>query len=202
MKTMAIVAGILLLIWLIGQIRIGGRMEYTEEGLKVRLRLGKVWKTVYPASPKKEKPGKAAGKGKKPAKQSDPEGEKKGGSVKAFLDLFPVGAELVGKLIRKIRIDLLTVHVIWADRDPAKTAIGYGAANGAVGLIYPVFDHNFRIKKSDIRVDADFTQAQPSVYVNAALSLTLGQLISLVIRYGFRALRIWKGNDPKQIESQ
>lgn len=201
MKTFVIMAGILLLFWLIGLIRIGGLAEYSEDGITVRLRIGRFWRTVYPAEPKPAKQEKRKEKKEKP-KTSANDGKKKGGTVKLLLKLLPVAVELAGKLLRKIRIDLLTIHLIWADRDPAKTATGYGAAHAAVGMIYPIFDHNFRIKDRDIRIDADFTESEPYVYIEAALTLTLGQLLSLLIRYGIRALRVWMEHNPKQNDTE
>lgn len=188
MKALTVIAALLLLLWLLGRIRVGGRVDYTEDGLTVRLCLGRFWKTVYPAPPKGEKPKKR--KGRKPEPQPGERSERKGGAVGPLLELFPVAAEAAGALLRRIRVDLLAVHLCWADPDPARTAVGYGAANAAAGLICSLFEHHFRVKERDIRIDADFTAAQPTVLVRAALTLTVSQLIGLTVRYGLRVLKI------------
>ena len=105
----------------------------------------------------------------------------------------------MGVLKRKIRIDKLILHLVWAAKDPATAAMGYGAANAAMGMLYPILNQNFKIKKSDVRVDLNFERCEPEIYGNAALSLTIGQLLYLVFRYGIKVIMVYineRGNKP------
>ena len=77
MKALLIPAVILLVLFLLGQIRIGGRAQYSETGAFLWLRIGGVNIQMYPSKPKGEKKPKQ----KKPAK--DPEAEKVGTLEKA-----------------------------------------------------------------------------------------------------------------------
>lgn len=195
MTALAVIVGILLLFFLIGQVRLGGAVEYSEAGVAVQVRLG-FWKwNVYPPKEKAEKKEKKSKekdpkepKGKQVSEEPD---EKRGGKLTLFKELLPLVLEAVGTLKRKIRIDLLILHLIWGAEDPASAAMGYGAANAAMGMIYPVLDQNFNIKKSDVGINVDFQRSEPEIYLNAVLTLTVGQLIALVLHYGLRAILIY-----------
>ena len=206
MTALCILGAIALILLLIGQIRIGGEAEYSETGVLVCIRIGPLRFTAYPAKkktqsePPKEKT--AAPDGEKSLK------EKVGGTLSLLRELLPLAAEAAGELKRKIRIDLLVLHLTWASKDdPAAAAMGYGAANAAIGMIYPIFDQNFKIKESDVGVALDYEAEQPLVYVKAILTLTISQGVSFVIRYGIKALSIWmKGRkrpaDPQNVKKK
>lgn len=191
MIVLYVILGLLLLIFLIGQIKVGAMIEYDENGLVVKLKVGGFWISVYPQSENKSGRRKAK---KKKTKQPTGEkpAEKKGGSLGLILELVPEAVEAVGVLFRKIGMDILVLHLTWAAEDPAAAAIGYGAANAAMGMIYYPLDRAFKIKKSDIDISVDFERKEPVIYAKAALSITIGQVIILVTRYGYRALRVWK----------
>ena len=128
------------------------------------------------------------------AKPGEEKPEPKGGMLKLFMEMLPVIGEAAGALKRKLRIDDLTIHLTWATDDPAKTALGFGRANAILGMIWPVFDHNFKVKKHDLGVAADFDQSCPTVYCNAALTMTVGQLVAFGLRFGIKLLVIWSRN--------
>ena len=46
----------------------------------------------------------------------------------------------------------------------------------------------FIIKEKHLHIDCDFTQEQTQVQAYLDLSITLGRLLSLCVRYGFRAV--------------
>ena len=199
MTALKVLLIIVLVLFLISLIRLGGQVRYSEDGLLVRLIAGPLRITLYPAKPKEKKPKKekkpTQKKGKKPDEQPGEEKpEPKGGMLKLFMEMLPVIGEAAGALKRKLRIDDLTVHLTWATDDPAKTALGFGRANAILGMIWPVFDHNFKVKKHDLGVAADFDQSRPTVYCNAALTMTVGQLVAFGLRFGIKLLVIWSRN--------
>ena len=105
--------------------------------------------------------------------------------------LLELGCQAAGALRRKIRVDELTVHITWAGADPAQTAIGFGRANAALGMIWPMIDHNFRVKKHDLGVAVDFEGARPAYEVRAAVTLTVSQLLAFGLRFGGKLLILW-----------
>lgn len=192
MIALYVLLGIVLFLFLIGQLRVGVVAEYDENGFSVKLKAAAFWFPVYPGPEKEKKPRKKKKEKQKP-KQAAGESpkEEKGGALGLILRVVPEAVEAVGVLFRKIGMDVLVLHLTWAAEDPASAAMGYGAANAVMGMIYPPLDRAFRIKKSDIDISVDFDRKEPVIYAKAALTMTLGQLVILAMRYGYRILRIW-----------
>ena len=66
MKAVFILAVILLVLLLLGQVRVGGRAEFNAEGFFLWIRLGRLQIKLLPGKPKEDKPPK------KPRKPSSP----------------------------------------------------------------------------------------------------------------------------------
>ena len=188
---------ILVVLWLISLIRIGGRVKYGAEGLFVFLLLGPVKLCLFPAKeepegdwrPKKKKPKKKkpalAEKHKKEPKEGQP------GTLSRLMKLLPVVGQACGSLKRKIRIDELELEVIWGGTDAAAVALGYGRANAALGMLWPVFDHNFKVKRHSFQISADYGRTEPAAELRAAVTMTVGQMMTLGVHYGVKALFTW-----------
>lgn len=201
--------------WLLGRIRLGGWVQYDEDGLLAKIIASPFRITVFPPKQltdkqklkrqKKERAKRAkkeaqkAKEREKRAKQeaewrekhSGEEPEKKGGALPPVLDLLPLVSQAAGGLKKRLRIDELTIRLVWASEDPAETALGYGRANAAMGMIWPLLDHNFNVKKHDLRVGVDFTRTSTAIMCRAALTIRLGQLVSFGLRLGSRFFMIW-----------
>ena len=187
----------LLVLWLISLIRIGGRVRYGQAGLFVTALAGPFRIPILPAKPKKEKDvKKRPKKEKKPEPPMAEEHEKapkkdQPGTLSRLMQLLPIVGQACGSLKRKIRIDELELELIWGGGDPAAVALGYGRANAALGMLWPVFDHNFKVKRRSFQISVDYSAAQPMAEVQAAVTLTVGQIVALCVRYGVKALFTW-----------
>ncbi len=195
LKVLLIIAAVL---WLIGRIRLGAMVQYDEDGVLVKAIAGPLKIVVFPQkelSPEEKAKRKAkerdkqkraeekkAKKEAKRKKHQEEHQEKKGGALPPFTKLLPLVAEAAGGLKKRIRIDELTLHIAWAAQDPMETALGFGRANAALGMIWPLLDHNFNVKKHDLGVSVDFNGSSPSVMCRAALTARLGQLVSFGLR--------------------
>ena len=208
MIALFIFVGVFLLLFLITLIRVGGEVEYTDAGVTAQLQFWLFKKVIYPQEDKDtQKPKKKQPKEKKKAynEEKSPSEKKRGGTLKLLKELLPIGLEAVGSLKRKIRIDKLVLQLTWAAKEPASAAMGYGAANAAMGMIYPVLDENFNIKKSELGIDLDFQRTEPEIYANAAVKLTVGQLLGLVLHFGIKAIRIYtkqRGTAPRNTKKK
>lgn len=202
MTGLYIALGILLVLWLISLLRVGGIVEYSEQGVLIQLRIGPFKVELLPGKPKEEKPPKREKKPKKEkkkkAKQKPPEEkppvplkEKVGGALSLFRELLPVALEAVGKLFHRLRVDELVLHLTWAAEDPADAAMGWGAAQAALGTLWPLLDKCLDIKKRDVDIAVDFERTQPIIYARGSLSYTVGQLVSLGAAAGVKALAAW-----------
>ena len=183
---------ILLIFWLISLIRVGARVRYGQAGLFVFVLAGPVKIQLLPARPKEEKPKKKKKpkKEKKP-KEKKPKPEGQPGTLSRLMQLLPVVGQVCGALKRKIRIDDLKLDLIWGGSDPAAVAIGYGQANAALGMLWPVFDNNFKVKRHSFQIGMDYGLTQPAVELEAAVTFTIGQIVTLGVHYGVKALIIW-----------
>ena len=177
---------ILVVLWLISLIRIGGRVKYGAEGLFVFLLLGPVKLCLFPA---KEEPEGDWRPKKKKHKKEPKEGQP--GTLSRLMKLLPVVGQACGALRRKIRIDDLDLDLIWGGSNPAAIAIGYGQANAAMGMIWPILDHNFKVKRRNLRISMDYSRTQPGVEAAAALTMTVGQIVTLGVHYGVKTLVTW-----------
>lgn len=207
-----IIAGVILLVLVfVWFLRIGGRIYYTAEGIRVQVKIGWLYFTVYPSKPKK-KPAKKK-KSKKPKKPSTGEKPKKkpkksagerlregvqtsmqvldaesGGDTQLLSEGIPAILGLLGKALRGVRVDDLCLHYTLAGRqDAAGAAMRYGAVYATGGVIYPLLSKFLTIQKTDIGARVDFTAEKETVYVRATISVMIGGVILLAIR----ALKVW-----------
>ena len=125
----------------------------------------------------------------KPVKKK--EEEKKGGSLRDFLPLLEVAKNALGSFRRKLRIRRLEIKLIMAGDDPCDLAVNYGKAWAAVGNILPRLEAIFVIKKRNIEVECDFTAPETTIYVFADITITLGRLLGIAVKYGIWALRAY-----------
>lgn len=192
MKALIIIGCVLLVLFFIGRIRMGASVKYSESGLGVKIKLGPVWLQIVPR--KKDEVTKEKQK-KQPTEETADTAPKR--KWKDTLDLamrfIPLLGDAAGKLKRTIRIDRLFLHVVWGASDPASAAMGFGAGNAAMGILWPAFEHNFNVKTHDLRVDVDFEREKPAFDADAQVTLTIGQILSLAIILGLKALKIFLG---------
>ena len=186
-----------LLSWLIGRLPLGAGVSRTrEEGNRIWLQLGPASITLYPR-PKKPPTKPAKEKKSKPAKEKKPKKEGKPRKpftreqivtlVRRFLSL---ALEAAGSFRRKLCIDVLELDLIVGSPDPADAAMDYGKASAALGALWGPLNEAFRVKDGRARVDVDFQQEHWAVWGRLQMTLTIGQLVWLGLRYGAAALNI------------
>ena len=187
------------ILFLLAILPLGASVKYNADGPLVRIIAGPVRFTVFPMKkkenkPKKEKPKVEQKPEPQPAsddkKAADTKEEKKekGGSLLDFLPLVQVALDLLGDFRRKLRLNRLELKLIMAGDDPCDLAVNYGRAWTAVGNLFPLLERAFVIKKRDIEVECDFTASETLIIARLDITITLGRLIALVVRYGIRAL--------------
>lgn len=188
-----IVLGIVVLLALLP---LGVSAFYNQDGPLVRVILGPFRFTLIPGKKKKPKKDKKQrdsedkpGKEKKPSnKKSLKEPSQKGGSIKDFLPLVKLGLDFLGELRRKLRVNRLELVLTMAGDDPCDLAVNYGKAWTALGNLMPHLENLFVIRKRNLQIQCDFTADKSVVYGRLDLTITLGRLLSLAVRYGYRGL--------------
>lgn len=183
---------------------LGVSVKYNAEGPLVRLILGPIRLTLFPAKkkPQKEKqpkPKKEAPKSEpvktigadKPGPvpgEAPPEETEKGGSWTDFLPLVKTLLDFLGDFRRKLRVNVLELKLILAGGDPYNLGLNYGRAWAAVGNLMPRLERLFVIKKRDIEVECDFTAEETKVIARLDLTITLGRLLAAVFSFAAKAL--------------
>lgn len=195
---MKILLIILLLLLLVSLVPLGVQARYDQEGF---LAFVKVWflrLQVYPAKEKRKKDEPP----KKP-KEKPPQAEEhpKGGALDLVRAALPLVKPALAGIKKRLTIQDLELHVAWAASNPADAAMGYGSANAALGMLWAVIQENFKVKKSRLGCSVDFDAPSPTVYLNAALTMRLGQMVTLgvplLVRFLRNSVRIKRAKNQK-----
>ncbi len=173
------------IILLIGILPLGVRGRYDENGPLVQLLLGPIRWQVYPR--KKEKPPKKK-KEKKTAKKKE-KTQKKGGSIRDFIPLIQLVFDFLGDFRRKLRVKHLKLEFVLAGSDPCDLAVNYGKLQAAVAGLDPQLERFFVIRKKHIHIGCDFEGDQTKVLGDIALTLTVGRILGLGFRHGWRLIK-------------
>ena len=189
MRAWIILGTVLVLLFLVSLVRVGGVLEYSAQGLLVRIRLGRLRLTVFPMRKRARKPRPPQEKNPQPEGQRE-KPPKKGGTLSRVKEFLPLAAETAGRFKRKVRIDQLELELTAAASNPAAAAMAFGGANAALCMMLPLLENHFNVRQRSIRTAVDFEGSRPVIYLKAAFSLTIGQGVVLAVRLGFQALRI------------
>ena len=178
---------------------LGAAVRYQEQGFSLKIIAGPVRIPVIPGKKKdpeaekkkKEKKQTKAAKTKEKgqAKPSKTEKKEKGGPITDFLPIVKTVLDLLNSFRRKLRIKRLDLKLILAGDDPCDLGVNYGRANAAMGNLLPQLERCFVIKKRNIAVECDFEATQTVILARAELTITLGALLALLVRYGIRAAK-------------
>ena len=182
----------LAVIVLLAVLPLGASVKYDSGGLLVRLIAGPARITLFPRKKKdkEEKKPKKETKKEEPAPKTEAAlKEKTGGKLTDFLPLVQVALDFLGEFRRKLRVNRLEMKIIMAGGDPCDLAVNYGRAWAALGNLVPLLERCFVIKKRDLEVECDFVSEETLIYARLDLTITLGRILSLAVRYGIRALR-------------
>ena len=194
---MIVFAIIIAVLFAFAMLRFGVKIEYSDTGLFVAAKVGPISKRIVPLPDKrlKKKKKKAKIKAKtKSAKQKEiitqsdekkrklieksaKDKKKLPGDFEKFLEIFKAAKSSLRRFRRRLLIKQITLHYEAAGGDPSKTAMAFGAANAFFGVITPVLENNFRIRKRSFTSGADFESEKQKVYLKAILSIALWELI-------------------------
>lgn len=188
MTGFVILAAVLAVLFLIGQVRVGVRGEYTAAGLAAWARLGPMQLKLWPRKAAKPKRSREKQQ-KKPEKLPDkPSATPSGGALDYARELLPVALEAAGQFRKKLRVDQLELVLRAGAQDPADAAMVYGYANAALGALWQPLTQSFHVKDGRARVELDFEAQQTTLYASGSMSLKIGQALWLGLYFGRKAL--------------
>lgn len=180
---MKILLCLLLLVILVLLLRVRFIVSYDEDGVLAFVRV-LFFKIKIP--PEKKKP-------KAVKKEATPNTEKKGGSLEGLKDIILSALKTLSPAIKSIRIDKLCGKITIASDDAFKTAMMFGSSAAGVGILLPVLENNFKIKKKDIEVNADFESTEALAILSAKVSIAIWQILYLGIIFISNFIKQKKG---------
>lgn len=195
MRALYTLAAVVLVLFLIGQVRVGCRAQFNAEGFFLWARLGGFQVKILPLKPggeeKPPKPKKVKQKKPKKPKQEKPPvplPEKLGGALEYAQTLLPVALEAAKGLWRGFTIDTLELELTAGSPDPADAAMLYGRANAALGALWNPLTKAFHVRDGTARVKLDFDAPGMTVYALASFSLKLGNIVWIGLRAAVKVL--------------
>ena len=100
-----------------------------------------------------------------------------------------VGLDFLGEFFgKKLHVNRLELKITLAGGDPCDLALNYGRAWEALGNLWPRLERMMVIQKRDINIQCDFEGDKTLIYTRLDISITLGRLLGIAVRYGWRAL--------------
>lgn len=161
-------AVILAVLLLISFLRVGIIAVYCDVGLILDAYIGPVKIKILPSKKIKTK---------KEKREKTGESVVKAGKLETLKNQLPSLKKALSRLKRKLLIKELTIYYMAAGADPAAAALYFGAASTGYGMILPLLENNFNIKKRDLRASVNFEVSEPYIYVKAALSLAVWEAV-------------------------
>ena len=182
------------ILFLLAILPLGVSLVYDEDGAVLRVIAGLIRIKVFPTpKPDPDKPPKAKKAKKEKAKPEKKTGaaaaKKKGGSISDFFPFVTMALDFLLDFRNALRFDRVELKLILAGGDPADLAINYGRAWEALGNLWPRLETWFVIKKRNVEVACDFEGSATTILARVDLTITLGRVIALLVRYGIRGIK-------------
>jgi hypothetical protein len=179
----------------IALLRIGATVVYSVDGPEVLIHIGFVRIVVYPRDKIAKKKLKKKGDKAKTQKET-----KQGGSIEKLKFLMSADTvECLRRLTHRLSINQLTMYYCAAGYDPAETAIHFGMASAAFGIVLPFLENHFHIKQRDLRTAVDFSAQESTIFVHIKMTLAVWEIIyiALALLDGLRKMSAKKSNNGK-----
>lgn len=188
---MIVLGIIVLVVALIAFLKVG--IQVTWDGtLALRLMIGPVRFSILSDKNTEESSAKEPVQKETAAKKKSRPQKKKSPWPGVLLANWQELLELVGRVLHMPCLNPLILKVGFGGEDPAACAVNYGRAWALVGAVMPLLERNFRIGKREIDVRYDQDSKKMSVYAKAALTVRVGQCVSLAVSALMLFLRLYK----------
>lgn len=168
---------------------LGVGAKYDTDGAFVWLIIGPFRKRLFASNQAK---GKKVKKAKTDtSSQSTAQERNEGGKLSDFMPLMDELLKFLGSLRRKLYVRRLEVRLLMAGDDPCDLAQNYGKACAAVAGLDPQLERFLKIKRKQIQIDCDFLETKSKIWARVEIVITLGRLLTVSCRHGFRGLKAY-----------
>lgn len=100
--------------------------------------------------------------------------------VSALLSNWREVLEMVARILRTPKLDLLRLHMIVGGRDPEICAMNYGRICGALGAGLPLVQRLFAVKKQDVNVSCEFSRQETDVLAEVEVTVQVYEICALL----------------------
>lgn len=172
---------------------VGVDAAYSAQGFVLRAKAGPVRITILPKKqndkPKKEKKAK---KKKEPTEEDAAEKPKNSLGINKddILYFASLGLKALGRLRRRLSIDLLSLHLVWAAADPFTAATGYGRIAAILHSVLSLLRGAVNIRSEDITTDIDFTTDKMKIDARVKATFQIWEILYIAFCAGVPFL-VW-----------
>ena len=183
------IAGVIAFCVLIGVllIPVGVNASYDSDGAFLRLIVGPLRLQLYPGNQRTNKKRKSGNKTTASSKTSK-RSAKTGGSFSELEPILRIIYDLLCDFRGKLRVDRLEFKLVLAGEDPCDLSVNYGRAWAALGNVMPQLERFLVIRKRNLDIVCDYLADETTVTLLIDLTMTVGRLLCLAIRYGLHGL--------------
>lgn len=178
MLALSIIAAVIILILITP---VGVDAAFGGDGpFSLKIVIGPLRLPLLPPKPKKEKKPKKP-KAKK-AKKKPADGEKKPKPKLALGDIFAlakIALAALGRFRRKLSLDMLTLHLIVGVPDPYDAVMQYNYLNTGLGVLWPLLNRAFNIRRRDVRTALDIGAEGLAAEGRVKATLRIGQVLHI-----------------------
>lgn len=166
---------------------LGVLLKYEDEAISFDVWIGPVKKKILPADgisskksiKKAEK--KAVKRAKKESKQPE---EKKTRDKDAIVAFIRLALKSLGRLRKKISVDILRIYWLAAADDPYDAALQFGYVSAAMGTLTPLIDGAFKIREKDFRTNLSFDTPKSVVFVELNATIQVWEILYITLIFG------------------
>lgn len=192
MIALGIIIAVLLLVMLIP---VGVDAQYVSNefklsakvcGIHIQLVPKKLSEKHKPKEKKEKKPKKVKAKDDDAAKPK----KKLSFNFDELLALAKAALKAVGNFGRKLKVDRFLLHYTAAGSDPYNIAQNFGYVNAALSSLAPICAKRYKVRDCDVWTKVDFMAEKMSTDAALALSIRIGQVLSVAFALLFKAAHI------------
>ncbi|MCC8048196.1 MAG: hypothetical protein LIO52_03750 [Oscillospiraceae bacterium] len=174
---------------------VGVDVVYSAQGFVLRAKAGFVRITILPKKqkdkPEKPKKEKKAKKKKEPTEEDAEKPKNSLGINKDDIFYFAsLGLKALGRLRRRLSIDLLSLHLVWAAADPFTAATGYGRIAAILHSVLSLLRGAVNIRSEDITTDIDFTTDKMKIDARVKATFQIWEILYIALCAGVPFL-VW-----------
>ena len=105
-------------------------------------------------------------------------------------ELLKLAFSTLDRFRRKFTVNYLMVHFVAACEDPYDTAMLYGYANAAAGIVEGLSGRGWDIRRRDIQVGVDFESTECRADAEVTVTISLGRILAVLLAAGFGFIKI------------